>query len=252
MLFILRKLRRSFFLPGKLRTYLAYAVGEILLIVIGILIAVQIGEWREARADARDRHELISQLKNDFSTTKDRLAEALEEAEEKLADADRFLRYAVGENSDLTVSEAKGLIASFWRGWRVQPALGSLESARSTGRIALIDDPAISELIVDFEGEMAIEDNLTEIARQDAFLGSRFEIRKMLGSNRGVLRPTTRFSPAYFAISDEEFKSFIRSEEVYASFENWHGIISSRCLNLQRWKDVTDQLLNRLEELDKS
>jgi len=52
MLFILRKLRRSFFLPGKLRTYLAYAIGEILLIVIGILVALQIlkffhGGWTE-------------------------------------------------------------------------------------------------------------------------------------------------------------------------------------------------------------
>ena len=42
MLFILRKIRKSFFLPGKLRTYLAYAAGEILLIIVGILIAL---EW---------------------------------------------------------------------------------------------------------------------------------------------------------------------------------------------------------------
>jgi hypothetical protein len=42
MLFIFRKLRKSFFLPGKARTYLAYALGEIVLIVVGILIAVGI------------------------------------------------------------------------------------------------------------------------------------------------------------------------------------------------------------------
>ncbi|QXD25802.1 hypothetical protein F7C95_07935 [Opitutia bacterium ISCC 51] len=45
MLFIFRKLRRSFFQPGKFRTYIAYAIGEILLIVIGILIALQIQNW---------------------------------------------------------------------------------------------------------------------------------------------------------------------------------------------------------------
>ncbi len=44
MLLILRKIRRSFFLPGKVKTYLAYAVGEIVLIVVGILLALQISE----------------------------------------------------------------------------------------------------------------------------------------------------------------------------------------------------------------
>ena len=51
MLFIFRKLRRSFFLPGKVRTYLAYAVGEIALIMIGILLALQISEWNQTMKD---------------------------------------------------------------------------------------------------------------------------------------------------------------------------------------------------------
>jgi hypothetical protein len=51
MLLIFRKLRRSFFplrdssaghvLPGKVRTYLAYALGEIVLIMAGILLALK-------------------------------------------------------------------------------------------------------------------------------------------------------------------------------------------------------------------
>lgn len=38
MLFILRKLRRSFFLPRKVRTYVAYAVGEVALLVVSIMM----------------------------------------------------------------------------------------------------------------------------------------------------------------------------------------------------------------------
>ncbi|MDA0350187.1 MAG: hypothetical protein O3C43_17780 [Verrucomicrobia bacterium] len=62
MLFIFRKLRRSFFLPGKVRTYVAYAIGEIALIVIGILIALQIGEWNQARADEKLKDSYIARL----------------------------------------------------------------------------------------------------------------------------------------------------------------------------------------------
>ena len=62
MLFIFRKLRKSFFLPGKVRTYVAYAVGEIALIVVGIMIAVQIGEWNQSWADTRLEQRYIKQL----------------------------------------------------------------------------------------------------------------------------------------------------------------------------------------------
>ena len=62
MLFIFRKLRRSFFLPGKVRTYLAYAVGEIVLIVVGILLAVQISESNQARKDREEEQRILQDL----------------------------------------------------------------------------------------------------------------------------------------------------------------------------------------------
>ena len=58
MLFILRKLRRSFFLPGKVRTYLAYSIGEIVLIVLGIMIALQISDWNDS-IKLREREEIL-------------------------------------------------------------------------------------------------------------------------------------------------------------------------------------------------
>lgn len=42
MLFLLRNIRRKLLTNNKVTTYLLYAIGEILLVVVGILIAVQI------------------------------------------------------------------------------------------------------------------------------------------------------------------------------------------------------------------
>lgn len=44
-----RKLRQILFFERKLGKYLLYAVGEIFLVVIGILIAVQINNWNESK-----------------------------------------------------------------------------------------------------------------------------------------------------------------------------------------------------------
>ncbi len=49
MLTLLRKLRRSFIESGSARKYILYAVGEIALVVIGILIALQINNWNEGK-----------------------------------------------------------------------------------------------------------------------------------------------------------------------------------------------------------
>ncbi|MDH3246146.1 MAG: DUF6090 family protein [Saprospiraceae bacterium] len=49
MLTFLRRIRRSLLESGRVKSYLLYAIGEIALVVIGILIALQINNWNEGR-----------------------------------------------------------------------------------------------------------------------------------------------------------------------------------------------------------
>ena len=49
MLPVFRKIRRSLIVGGPVKKYLLYAVGEIFLVVIGILIALQINNWNQSR-----------------------------------------------------------------------------------------------------------------------------------------------------------------------------------------------------------
>ena len=61
-----RPLRRNLLNEGKTLKYLKYAVGEVLLVVIGILIALSVNNWNEDRKLELDRLELIESLKVDF------------------------------------------------------------------------------------------------------------------------------------------------------------------------------------------
>ena len=51
MLLLLRRLKHQLFMKTEFRKYMAYAFGELLLVIIGILIALQIDNWNEDRKE---------------------------------------------------------------------------------------------------------------------------------------------------------------------------------------------------------
>ena len=51
MLKFFRNIRKQLAAENKVAKYLRYAVGEIILVVIGILIALQINNWNELSSD---------------------------------------------------------------------------------------------------------------------------------------------------------------------------------------------------------
>jgi len=67
MIKLFRKVRQTLINEGKTSKYLKYAIGEIVLVVIGILIALQINNWNEnrklAKTELKVLHEIQSNLK---------------------------------------------------------------------------------------------------------------------------------------------------------------------------------------------
>ncbi len=58
--------------------YLRYAVGEIILVVIGILIALQINDWYQERLDRRTEREYLVSMQRDLAEDTRELRDAIE------------------------------------------------------------------------------------------------------------------------------------------------------------------------------
>ncbi len=67
MIFFLRKIRKALLTKNRFTTYLMYALGEIVLVVIGILIALQINNWNESRKTERKIKDSLIALKSDLA-----------------------------------------------------------------------------------------------------------------------------------------------------------------------------------------
>ncbi|WP_445383019.1 DUF6090 family protein [Robiginitalea sp. IMCC43444] len=68
MLTFLRKIRQNLLSEGKTATYVKYALGEIVLVVIGILIALQINNWNEYSKERREEQEILASLKDEINS----------------------------------------------------------------------------------------------------------------------------------------------------------------------------------------
>ena len=66
MIKFFRHIRRSLLNENRMGKYFKYAIGEILLVVIGILIALQINNWNEHRKSLQDQKATIASLKLEF------------------------------------------------------------------------------------------------------------------------------------------------------------------------------------------
>ncbi|HBH23493.1 MAG TPA: hypothetical protein DDY13_08725 [Cytophagales bacterium] len=65
MIKFFRQIRYALINQNQSVNYLKYAIGEIVLVVIGILIALQINNWNEHRKEQNLQHKLVLQLLED-------------------------------------------------------------------------------------------------------------------------------------------------------------------------------------------
>ncbi|MBT8301559.1 MAG: hypothetical protein KJO63_09525 [Maribacter sp.] len=67
MIKFFRRIRQQLLSESKFSKYLIYAIGEIILVVIGILIALSINNWNDGRKKTNLKASFIESLKSDLS-----------------------------------------------------------------------------------------------------------------------------------------------------------------------------------------
>lgn len=72
-------------MENKTKTYFKYAIGEIVLVVIGILIALSINNWNETNKNEREQIVFLNNLKNDLKNDLIQLDQILKFQKEKLS-----------------------------------------------------------------------------------------------------------------------------------------------------------------------
>jgi hypothetical protein len=84
MIKFFRKIRQKMLTENKFSKYLIYAIGEIILVVIGILIALQVNNWNEGKKIEQEQLLFLNTLKKDLNNDLEQLDQILAFQQEKL------------------------------------------------------------------------------------------------------------------------------------------------------------------------
>lgn len=93
MVTFLRKIRMQLLTENKTGRYLKYALGEILLVVIGILIALQINTWNEDRKNGIREMQLLTELKTNLQINIQNLENDIESQVKSAATIDYLIEH---------------------------------------------------------------------------------------------------------------------------------------------------------------
>jgi len=177
MIKFFRKIRQNLLMENKTGKYFKYAIGEIVLVVIGILIALQINTWKENQKNNNKKTVLLKALKLEYSSNLKQIDTVLYYDNIVLNNVQRLMK--LGPNTPL--EKIKDSLPHWVQNtafrWTFDPVNGALRSGISSGEIHLIKNDSLTTLL--FEWPDLVNDFKEGEARTvDAVIESKSVVEK--------------------------------------------------------------------------
>ncbi|MFL0353976.1 DUF6090 family protein [Xanthomarina sp. GH4-25] len=140
---------------GKTGKYLKYAIGEIILVVIGILIALQVNDWNENRKAFHRKNALLKSLQSEFKLNLLQLDSVLYYDNLAVKNSLKLLHLDASKIKNWHRDSLRILIQNSSWTWTFDPLNGALRSGVSSGDINLIHNDSLKILIYNWQDVVA-------------------------------------------------------------------------------------------------
>lgn len=153
MLRFFRRIRKQLLKDGNLYRYLINAVGEILLVVFGILIALQINNFNEVQKTKNIEQTYLALLKGEFSYNLVKLEEVMEANKEYADKAWEISKHTGPDKPQLTEEEFGSLLFRAIRGEvQYRPSNGVLHEIINSGKLGVFSNQSLRTSLSSWDG----------------------------------------------------------------------------------------------------
>jgi len=246
-----RRIRYNLLSKNKTGKYLKYAIGEIVLVVIGILIALQINNWNNLRVEANREQSILRNLRSDFNDNVDQLNGVYDGTKQSYLASVELLEI-IKEDGPINPNEIEKLLNSIINDFSsLDLSSSSIEEIINSGSLNIIKDDKLREQISNWSLIVADSEDDIEI-----YYDYMFNIFIPSLSNKTILRNIAipdflmehvdipQISSSNFTLDyDKSLRTFNFENEVYNNALNIVYV-------LKNYNRIADYLNDTLELIE--
>lgn len=238
-----RKIRHGLLGSNKFSKYLLYAIGEIILVVIGILIALQINNWNEYQKE-RNREKLYLQsLKFDLEESKAELNRVITKTDTIIMATLELLRPSIDTVPMPPPAVFDSLVIRTYGYTIAMTNEGTINDINGSGDLKVIRNDSLRRMIASWEAGFKMirerEDLLKTAFQRNA--GKLEDKVDMLNPDRRLMNDETR----RFLISDLEHRNVFF--EIIMSSAALNDLYRQKIKSLDTMIALTEREVEELE-----
>lgn len=249
---IFQKIRRSLLLEGKTGQYLKYAIGEIALVVIGILIALQINNWNQARKDDSTLKEYLGKI-NSHTLEDMRILDTMIIYRTQLAGQCKKARMHIldkTEDENLFLFMSCGVA---FADYYFKPKTGGYEALKNSGYFGKINNTPLDSLLTKYH---SLLDDIAEneksyneyVVNQEDYLSTQFDRSLILASaflpQDSLLKRATPQAEYYKDFAEYTASASYRNVINLAAFQ-----VDAMVYQYKQLKEVGESTINEINAI---
>jgi hypothetical protein len=215
--------------------YFKYAIGEIVLVVIGILIALQINNWNQNRNNRNEEKTILTALKNEVSENQIILAQDLKKHDDVLRLIKELSDYISPEPQELDSKRLDSLMFSL--GWLpgYVPKEGVINSILASGKISLIKNNELNSKLAAWSSLLNQYNTTLNWSEKDVFelilpyIKDKYPFKRTL---------------TYYGTETKEKSKFSFSQEALLSSLEFESIVAERVIDANDVLEAANELFN--------
>lgn len=139
----------------KVMAYLRYAIGEIVLVVIGILIALQINNWNDHRKEKAIEQQLLKALNEEFTTNLEILKQTMvfnDTIVAKIMAIGEYTGPKLENFNERNISQL--MVDAFKDDITYNPNQGTIKDIIYSGKLSVISNPRLRESLSSWQSSL--------------------------------------------------------------------------------------------------
>ncbi|WP_334114089.1 DUF6090 family protein [Paucihalobacter sp.] len=253
MIKFFRQIRKKLIEQSKIRSYLFYAIGEIVLVVIGILIALQINNWNEDRKISIQEYNALNNIYRDFLKNKEILKEVSSSTSIVLESGVQTLNHTGNKVKPDSESIFNNWLNNLFYNKPYYPQNGFLDDLLSSGKLGIFKNVELRNLLSSWKPDVEILEERFNTVKTSENILNAYIIEKASWLNADQADSKTRnvtFPISGFTVDNRDLLKELQFENL---LENVLILTDTYYSTQQKTEKLLDDIIALLEtEINKT